>query len=194
MRFWRKPDPFLSRTVKTERFDLVPCGVTDAFNISWRWTRDREILENLTFDTTPRNKVQWFRELEKPNNYNNFTHAIIPRGKRNVIGLHRISINVYKTATIAIAIHDRAWWGKGVFAEVRGSLMSHFFHSDRIVRFQAIVNARNFSSVFNYKKLGYRHAGTLKNARLDPATGTFFDVLLFEMLRESWPEIPEPRQ
>lgn len=183
---WRRRDRYLSRPVRSKRFDLVPCGVADAFNISWRWTRDPEILVNLTFDASPRTRVGWFREIERPDNRDTFTHAIIPRGGRKVIGLHRIKLVPFRTASAEIVVHDRAWWGRDVFFETRSALMNHFFASERVEKFQALVHTRNFPSVFNYKKLGYRCAGTLRRARYDPVSETRFDFFIFEMLHDEW--------
>ena len=60
-----------------------------------------------------------------------------------------------------------------------------FEHSD-VERLYAQVVARNFPSIFNYRKLGFAHVGTLHRCRIDKANGQVQDMLIFEMFREQW--------
>ena len=54
------------------------------------------------------------------------------------------------------------------------------------------VQARNAASVFNYKKLGFKHVGTLHQAQCDPVSGELFDMLVFELLRADWEKQRKP--
>ena len=88
------------------------------------------------------------------------------------------------------AVITLTWWGKGVVEEVRTRVIDHFFEHGPVDRFAAAVNARNLPSVFNYRKLGYRHVGTLHRVNADPVTGEVFDMVLFELFREDWDQRP----
>ena len=184
---WRTPkDAQLAAGFETERFDLVPCSLGDAFKLSWRWTQDPEILLNITFDTTPRSKVAWFRTFPRPDNRSDFAHGIVPKGGAGAIGMHSISVDRNGTAHMSIVVHGRSWWDKGVFAEVRRAALAHVFASDRVVKCLGFVHARNAASIFNYRQLGFRMIGPLRQHRRDPHTGERHDVVYFELLREEW--------
>ena len=60
------------------------------------------------------------------------------------------------------------------------------FRNQVIDRICCTVTARNTASVFNYKKLGFNHVGTLHQAQCDPVSGELFDTLIFELLRADW--------
>ena len=73
-----------------------------------------------------------------------------------------------------------------MFEEVRAGLMDHFSQSSRVVRFSGHVLARNFSSVYNYKKLGFRFVGYDQKAWRSPLTEELHDTMHFEYLAEDW--------
>ena len=179
-------DTPLARTLETERFVLDPVNRLTAFAISYPWTKDSELIGDFTGSTAPRTRRKWYREMARPNNRTKFCHAIYPKGTSLPIGMHMTALRGYRSAETSVAIHDRAWWGKGVVAEVRAHIIGHFFEHGPVDRFAAAVNARNLPSVFNYRKLGFRHVGTLHRAKSNPVTGEVFDMVLFELFREDW--------
>ncbi len=176
----------LSDTLHTPRFSLVPLGRWKAFRLSYKWTRDPELMLNLTRSSAPRSGWKWYRQMWSPNQRTKFCHAIIPAGTTTPIGMHAIRLSGYRSAIMYIAIHDRDWWEKGVVLEVRAKIMNHFFRNGNIERYYAEVNARNIASLFNYGKLGFKHIGTLHQANQDPVTKEVFDVCMFELFRTDW--------
>jgi RimJ/RimL family protein N-acetyltransferase len=120
------------------------------------------------------------------NGRSKFSHAIIPKGGGKPIGIHGMTLQKHRSATMVVAVHDREWWGKKAVAEVRSAVIDHAFEKGVVDRFCCTVNARNAASVFNYKKLGFRHVGTLHEAQCDPVSGELFDMLIFELLRVDW--------
>lgn len=187
MRIGRKTtDAQLNAAFESARFRMVPCSFADAFRISFLWNSTPEILRNITFDSRPRSKVQWYRQFTRPDGNWNFVHGIVPRDGTGAIGLHIVTLDANGVATPSIALHAKSWWGKGVFAEVRRAAMDHFFQSDRVNKFTSLVSGRNMSSIFNYRALGLSPTGTLRQHRRDPADGTYHDLIIFEVLREDW--------
>jgi RimJ/RimL family protein N-acetyltransferase len=176
----------LAQTLETERFLLDPVSRLTAFAISYPWTKDPELIGDFTSSSAPRTRRKWYREMTRPNNRTKFCHAIYPKGNSKPIGMHMTALRNHRSAQTSIAIHDRTWWGKGAVEEVRTRIIDHFFEHGPVDRFWAAVKARNLPSVFNYRKLGYRHVGTLHRSQSDPVTGEIFDMVLFELFREDW--------
>lgn len=181
-------DPYLTKPVRTERFDLVNCSHADALRVTLPWASNPDILHNLMYDQSTYTKLQWAKNLGRPDASTLFYHAIVARDIKGTIGAHRIRINQSGTARMAIVLTAKSWWGKGVFEEVREALMDHFSQSPKVVRFFGRVLASNASSVYNYKKLGFRLIGYDRKAWLSPVAQEHMDSLHFEFLAEDWRE------
>jgi RimJ/RimL family protein N-acetyltransferase len=115
-----------------------------------------------------------------------FSHAIVPKEGGEPIGIHGMTLQRHRSATLVVALHNRDWWGKKVVTEVRRAVVDHAFENKVVDRFACTVQARNTASVFNYKKLGFKHVGTLHRAQCDPVSGELFDTVIFELLRDDW--------
>jgi RimJ/RimL family protein N-acetyltransferase len=61
---------------------------------------------------------------------------------------HVVKMFEYRSASMTVAIHDRAWWGKGVVVKARVRVINHFFRNTEIERFNASVNGRSAASDF----------------------------------------------
>ena len=176
----------LNTAIATERFTLEPLGRWRALQASYHWTNDAEIIRNYSGSAAPRSRWRWYRQMVRPNKRTKFAHAIIPHGQKEPIGLHFVHIRPYRSAYLGIALHDRSWWGKDAAFEVRKCMINHFLQNAPVDRFCGYVNARNFASVFNYRKLGFTHVGTLHRVTADPVSGDVHDMLIFEMFRKDW--------
>ncbi|MBL8578056.1 MAG: GNAT family N-acetyltransferase [Mesorhizobium sp.] len=172
--------------IETERFDLVPLNVWQAFRLTYPWTRDTEFITSFSGSGAPRSRWRWFREMVRPKKRKRFVHAIVPRGQTVAIGIHIMSLSGYRSCRFGIGIHDRSWRRKGVAREVRTRMIDHLFENSGVERLYAEVAASNLPSVFNCQKLGFANVGTLHRAQCDPATGQVHDMLIFEMFREEW--------
>lgn len=176
----------LRASVESERFRLVPLGHWGAFQLTWPWTKDSAFMTSYWGSGEPLSAWKWYRQMIRPNNRTKFVHAIVPHGETKPIGAHSIAMRPYRSCFLAVGIHDRGWWGKGVVQEVRTRIIDHVFEHSDVERLHAQVMARNFPSIFNYRKLGFAHVGTLHRLRQDKATGEVQDMLIFEMFREEW--------
>lgn len=176
----------LRAPIETGRFRLVPMGKWRTFRLTYDWTDDSAFMSSYYGSGEPRSAWRWYREMIRPNNRTKFAHAIVPHGQTTPIGVHTVAMRPYRSCLLAVGIHDRAWWGKDVVQEVRARVIDHLFEHTDVERFYGQVMARNFPSVFNYRKLGFSHVGTLHRCRLDKATGDVQDMLIFEMFREEW--------
>lgn len=180
------PDPYLTKAVRTERFDLVNCSKAEALKVTLPWANDPVVLRNLMYDQASYTRVEWARKLSNPDGRTMFFHAIVARDIKGTIGTHRLRLNRSGTANMAIVLTAKSWWGKGVFEEVRSGIMDHFSRSPDVVRFEGRVLSRNVSSVFNYKKLGFRLIGYDQKSWRAPDTDELLDTMFFEFLAEDW--------
>ena len=187
MRFSLKPpDRLLMTQLETERFILRPCGALEILRDPGGWRTNRNIYRNVYFRAKPMDLGSWLKRGPFPDGHRRFTFAIVPKGTGTVIGYHLVRRQGWKTAGNTVGIHDPAWLGKDAAVEVRIKLMNHFFRHGEIDRFTSRIEATNYPSIFTYRKLGYRHVGTLHRERADPETGKPVDYLLFEMLKDDW--------
>ncbi|MEP5728522.1 MAG: GNAT family protein [Sulfitobacter sp.] len=182
----KKGDPYLTKTVKTERFDLVISNWRETGKITRPWSEDPDVLHSLMYTRMQFSRLRWALSFRIPNGRNLFYHAIVARDENKVIGLHQIKLNRSGTAILSIGLTDKAWWGKGAFEEARAGLMDHFSQSPKVMRFYGRALSRNFSSVYNYKKLGFRLIGHETKVWLSPTTGEHMDCMQFEYLAEDW--------
>lgn len=182
----KERDLFLDQPISTERFDLVSGNWLQAVKVTRPIARDPEVLQALAYPRSSYSLLRWCLQQPIPNGRTHFLHPIKPQGSDTAIGFHMLRIDRSGTATLGIALTDKAWWGQGVFEEVRVGLMDHFSRSPRVVRFAGASLARNFASVYNYKKLGFRLVGHEVKAWRSPLTDELLDLLLFEYLAEDW--------
>lgn len=180
------PDPYLCEPIKTDRFNLVNCTRQEAIKITSPWRSDKEILHNLMMPKADYSATEWVKAVGRPNGRTRFFHAIVARDIKGTIGAHRLTINTSGTASLAIVLHARSWWGKDVFEEVRAGVMDHFSASDRVVRFHGRVLSRNISSIYNYNKMGFRLIGYDRKGWYSPVANEHCDTLHYEMLTEDW--------
>lgn len=173
------PSPLLE-DVRTARFVLEPLGRWTAWRIVVRhWLDDAELLQGLTPGAAPGSSALGaFFSMERPNRRTKFSHAVRLRADGRLIGMHQFRLVPHRTARPTIVIHDRTWWGQGVVPEIRAALLERAFTDPRVDRIEARVAARNVPSVFNYRRLGFAHVGTLHRALPDGQ-----DILVFELLR-----------
>jgi RimJ/RimL family protein N-acetyltransferase len=90
-----------------------------------------------------------------------------------------------RTAIIGVLIGEKDWWGQGVVSEVREAIVEDCFERLKLERVWAQAHVRNLPSVYNHRKLGFVHEGTLRSAAVG-SDGSRADMLVFGMLRAEW--------
>lgn len=187
MKWHRRRIPQLMETITTERFLLKPAGKVRSVLLHMRMNNDPEILAQITHGTKRLSFLQWYRRSSASNGRSRFTHEIVTRDSANTIGLHTIHLRPYKSAAIAVFILDRDWWGKNAPLEARQAILGHFVRHAGVERFTGNVEARNFASIANYRKLSFKHAGTQHRRTYDEMRQAPVDYLEFELLKEDFP-------
>ncbi|WP_419909218.1 GNAT family N-acetyltransferase [Hoeflea sp.] len=187
MKWHRRRIAALNNPIETDRFTLQPANKWRALSLYKRMNDDPEILLQLSHTE---NKSSWWRLMRKyklPNGRSRFMHEIIPSDGGESIGYHEIFLIRYRSATLGVVILDRNWWGKGAPVEVRKAVMAHFVRHAGVERFTGSVEARNFASLLNYRKLGFNHNGTQHRCNYNTKNKVPVDYLQFELLKEDFP-------
>ena len=185
MKLFRRRNEALSRPLETERFVLRPLNRVQTLWLTSAWRKDPEILVAFFQSSKPKSLLRCLPVPLLPNNTDRFAFAIHPKGVARPIGIDVVNLAGYRSAYFTVAVDDRSWRGRGVVTEVRAKLINHLF-ANGIERIFGIVAARNASSIFNYKRLGFSHVGTWHRHRVDPLTGEIFDMVNFELFRDKW--------
>jgi len=172
--------------LETERFRLVPIRPLSLARPTLHWTKDTETFRNAGWWRSEWNLRRWRRHLRHQIRGDRMCHGIWPKAGGPCIGLHMISVSAaLSTGVIGVIICDRDWWGKGVVIEIREAIVGDGFERLNLQRMTAQVRVRNLPSVYNHRKLGFVHEGTLRSAAVEP-DGTRVDMLVFGMLRSEW--------
>lgn len=183
----RKSDPALFVPLRTMRFTLTPLPAWQAASMTWRhWASDPEMHEPLIIGPRQVRRLRWWRRMIRGYGRKKIVHSITPTGAEQPVGLHLISLRSWRTASLQIALHDRDWWGKDVVFETRKAIIGHIFDNSLAERIEALVLARNISSIYTYRRLGFTHSGTAHRAVALPDGSGGADIVTFEMLRETW--------
>ncbi|MGN6489212.1 MAG: GNAT family N-acetyltransferase [Devosia sp.] len=176
----------LRSSFETERFVLKSLNVWEALHVTRGWRKDPQILRALFQSSKPKTLFDWYLRGPIPRSSRRFVYSITPKGETQPIGANTVRLLGYRSASGAVAIHDRSWWGKDVVVEVRAELMNQFFRHTNVERFHGQVDASNISSIFSYRKLGFSHVGTWHRHLMDPVTGDIIDFVNFEIFRDEW--------
>ncbi|MBA3448532.1 MAG: GNAT family N-acetyltransferase [Pseudaminobacter sp.] len=170
----------------TERFVMRPVRPFTFARRTFLWTKERQAMADLTWRVDGWSIYRWWRHLRRLTRKNRMCHGIWPKECAEPIGLHVVSYDP-KTgnASIGVFVADRAWWGKGVVLEVRPAILDDCFKRLGMHRATGWVNARNFASIYNYQRLGFRREAALRESvvLLDGARADQFG---FGTLRSEW--------
>lgn len=172
--------------LETERFRLIPIRPLSLAISTLHWTKDSDLFVSLGWRASGWTPRRWWRHLRHQVRGNRICHGIWPKSGGPCIGLHMTSVSQdAQTAGIGVVIGERDWWGKGVVTEAREAIVGDIFERLKMERVWAQVWARNLPSVYNHRRLGFIHEGTMRSAAVE-ADGTRVDVLIFAMLRTEW--------
>lgn len=171
----------LSKPIMTKRFELVPMGRLET-------ARQHQIVENdpalralLLQREKPKSLFTTFLKTKGTKAPKRVYHKIIDSSSRKAIGYHIIRNIKYNSATMAVVIYDRDWWGKGTVLEVRKAAMIAYKSATNVTQFTSEVHSRNFASILNYKKLGFENVGVRYSCVFDETRGQAADYFIFSL-------------
>lgn len=86
--------------------------------------------------------------------------------------------------TFYIVLLDKAVWGKGLGTEATKLIVDYGFNMLNLNRIQLHVNAENEPAKAVYKKIGFKHEGTLRQAMYK--NNRYYDFWLMSILAEEF--------
>jgi RimJ/RimL family protein N-acetyltransferase len=179
-------EKFRAIELETDRFRLIPVRPLSLVLPTLHWAEDRDAFVDLGWRSTGWTARRWWRHLRHLTRGSRMCHGIWPKSGHGCIGLHMVNASgLSRTAIIGVLIGEKNWWGKGVVTEVRESIVEDCFERLKLERVWAQAHVRNLPSVYNHRKLGFVHEGTLRSATI-AGDGARVDMLVFGMLRAEW--------
>jgi RimJ/RimL family protein N-acetyltransferase len=177
--------------LQTERFrlaGLVPAQVTQRY---CDWFRDPEIAAPLNRPAGAASLSELQADVAAADGITRFAIGIFD-GSGEPLGFYSLNRNpTHRTLNFNVVIGEKAWWGKGVVLETRAALLDHFFAERQVDKAIGLPLARNFPAIFNYKRQGWRHEGTLIGQCLAHDGSARLDQLQFGMLAGEWRKLRE---
>jgi RimJ/RimL family protein N-acetyltransferase len=86
--------------------------------------------------------------------------------------------------TFYIVLLDKSVWGKGLGTEATHLVIDYGFNMLNLNRIQLHVNAENEAAKAVYKKIGFKHEGTLRQAMYK--NNKYYDFWLMSILAEEY--------
>lgn len=172
--------------LETERFHLRPLARRQVARASLSWTADPEVMSGFGMKAGGWTLKRWRRSFRRFDSRKRCCYGIYVKADGRLIGYHVHELGgSADTATLLVLIGDRSWWGQGVVIEVRSAVLDLLFHRRGVRRISSNVRARNLASIYNYRRLGFRQEGVLRDAALD-WEGRASDLVIFAMLAREW--------
>jgi RimJ/RimL family protein N-acetyltransferase len=101
------------------------------------------------------------------------------------IGLHDFE-RENRRAMLGIIIGDKAYWGQGYGTDAIQAMLGWAFGYLNLNRVSLTVYAFNERAMRCYVKCGFRHEGTMRQARY--VDGQYYDEHMMGILRDDWME------
>ena len=174
-------------SLETERFRLNSIEREDANETLAEWLADPEVMLGLNL---PRRRLSRADLVSYATSYDNtrrFCLMVRPKDGDNPIGLFTATADQKNLiAETAVVIGDRFYWGRDVVREARPVIIDFLFEELGMHKIMGRTHSRNFSSIFNYKVLGFKCEGVLREQLRTIDGKQWLDQVIFGMLREEW--------
>ncbi len=156
-----------------------------------RWLNDPEVIDNL-YLYTPMSLGQeenWYtRILAQPVDEQPLVIEVKEESDYTMIGtLAFVEIKWHDhSAEVGISIGEKSYWNKGYGTEAMKTLIRYGFDKVGLNRIWLRVYESNPRGIQAYKKAGFIHEGTMRQARWKD--GKFIDMHVMSVLRSEWKE------
>jgi len=173
-------------TLQTDRFELHSMTREDVTDTFISWLADPDTMLGLNLPQQRLSRAQAVRFVLGFDNRARFCLGIFPRAGSQ-IGLFVVECNPRsRCADTSVVVGDRAWWGRDVVRETREALLAFLFGPLAQHKVIGRPHGRNFASIYNYKALGFRCEGVLREHLLAVDGKSRLDQLIFGLLRSEW--------
>ena len=177
--------PPVAPPLETERFHLRPMTRRQISRASLPWSADADVMAGFGLAAGGWTLKRWRGTFRRFDSRRRCCYGIYVKADGKLIGYHVHEVSQRKQATLLVLIGDRDWWGRGTVIEVRSAVLDLLFHRQGLRRVSSNVRARNLPSIYNYRHLGFRQEGILREAAHD-ADGRPTDLVIFALLAREW--------
>jgi RimJ/RimL family protein N-acetyltransferase len=173
--------------LKGKRVQLRPVKRAD---ISYfvKWFNDPEVIQYLGtyLPMTEMALEKWIEETATDRTRVNFVVESIEGETPKPIGRTGLEVINPKdlSATFAIAIGDKDYWGKGYGTEAGRLIVNYGFEQLNLHRVNSFVIAFNDRSLKMHQSLGFTEDGRMRQAVY--RNGKYYDHVVTGILREEW--------
>lgn len=187
---WNRGTPVV---LSTERFDLRSVSQRWIARHTFAWSENEQVMAGLELQAGGWPLRRWRRRFAKADNRNRLIMAIFDKQNGGLVGYESVNIGGGNIAFIGVAIGDTDWWGKGLVVETRAALLDYLFGVRGCTRVWGTPFGRNFSSIYNYQRLGFKKEGVLRKGGRS-ANGDASDLVAFGMLADEWQALRAKKQ
>ncbi len=187
---WNKGKPVV---LTTERFVLRSVSQRWIARHTFAWTENEEVMAGLELSAGGWLLRRWRRQFTVADNRNRLTLAIFDKRNDRLVGYETARVVGGKVALIGVVVGDTDWWGKGLVLETHAAVLDYLFDVRGCVRAWGTPFGRNFASIYNYQRLGFKKEGVLRKGGRS-ADGDASDLVAFGMLAEEWQAIRAENQ
>jgi RimJ/RimL family protein N-acetyltransferase len=197
MRGQPPPAPEAGPAVRLETAHYIVRTLTpqDADDAWLQWVSDAEIMRPINSPVVNISRQQLQSYIRAVDRRNVYLFGIFDKLNGTFVGFHEMKVNsLQRTAVFNVMIGDRSYWGKDVVLETRGALLDFFFEERGIEKAVGKPLARNFPMIYNYKKQGWQHEGTLRGQCKSNYGPGRLDQYQFGLLRDEWRRMKTSKQ
>ncbi|NQU57220.1 MAG: GNAT family N-acetyltransferase [Rhodospirillales bacterium] len=171
--------------------DLVlrPFLETDVTEAYRQWLLDPEVVRFLEVRHSDRSMAELRKYVaavvENPQRH---MFLIISRESGNGIGTTTLNTTpAHQFANFGYLIGEKAYWGGSIVRQIQTVLFDFAFMELNLRRIYGGVYANNTASHFNYKRMGFKREGVLRQHVIDDVEGVA-DAIFYGLLRSEWLE------
>ena len=173
---------------QTERFLLRSMRPSDVDDVIVQWFGDPDLMNYTDFPNI-RTRAHFLRWMARFDNRKRFLLAILCNQTNALIGFYTLTVSGEGMVGSAnVVIGNRDFWGSGAVLETRREILDLFFYGLHVHKVVGSVVSRNFPAIYNYKALGFRCEGVLKE-HVKTGKGELCDLCVFGLLRSEWDQI-----
>ena len=171
-------------------FILRPFGNEDVTEQYQQWLLDPEVVRFLEVrhsDRTLQALQRYVRDgIDNPHRH---MFMIVARDSGNDIGTIVLDINpAHQFASFGYLIGNKSYWGGATVKQTQVALFDFAFLNLNLRRMYGGVDGNNTASHFNYRQMGFRREGVLREHGIDDQTGVV-DAVYYGLLRDEWMDI-----
>lgn len=181
--------------LETERFTLTSMTREDAKGEFSTWLADEDVMIGLNMPKRQFSSLQAVRFVLDFDNYHRFCLGIKNKKDQQLIGFFIVDCDHnQQCAETSVVMGEKSFWGKGVVIETRSVLLDYLFGSLNMFKVTGRPHSRNFSSIFNYKAMGFTCEAVLRQQMKTYNAEQRLDQLVFGILKQEWLERRQQQQ